>query len=74
MSNVLIYTSKTCGPCRSVKQYLGMKGVSYEERDVEVGNNRQKIQDLTGSMMVPVVVTDKGMSVGLNLSSLSEII
>ena len=74
MSNVVIFTSKTCGPCKMVKQYLGMKGVGYEEKDVELDENRQTIQSLTGSQMVPVIVTDKGMSVGYNLSSLAEII
>lgn len=72
--SVIIYTSKTCSPCKMVKKYLGMKGVDYDERDIEADNNREVIQQLTGYQVVPVVVTDKGISTGYNLSSLSELI
>lgn len=74
MSDVIIFTSKTCGPCKMAKQFLGMKNTTYEERDIEDQDNRQKVQELTGGQMVPVIVTDRGMSVGYNPRSISDII
>lgn len=70
---VTVYTAKDCGFCPQVKKFLDYKRVKYEEIDADV-DNRKEIQALTGEVRVPVVVTDKGISIGYNLSALNEII
>lgn len=52
----ILYTSKTCGPCRMTKQLLAKFGVDYEERDTEDPDNMAEAFRLSGLSIVPVVV------------------
>lgn len=58
---VIIYSTSWCGFCRSEKQYLDTKNVSYEEKDVEKDEAAQKelLQKMNGSFQ-GVPVTDIG--------------
>jgi len=71
---VKLYTSKTCGQCPSIKKYLSLKGIKWQEIDRDTNNNHESLFNITGSITVPAVVTDKGYAVGLNYGKVAEIL
>jgi glutaredoxin len=78
--NVTIFTTDRCGYCHMVKKYLGIKGVSYEEVNLDQEPNRQaEALSLSGALTVPVTVVTKSddsreVIVGYNLSKLAPAI
>jgi glutaredoxin 3 len=74
---VTIFTTNTCGYCQMVKKYLGTKGVSYEEVNLDQHPQRQaEAQQLSGALTVPVTVVTKHddsqeVIVGYNLARLA---
>lgn len=58
--NITIYTTNTCSYCKMVKKYLGMKGLTYDEVNLDEQPDRfQEIIDLSGQRTVPVTVVTK---------------
>jgi len=58
MSNakVIVYTTAVCGYCRSAKQLLDKKGISYKEIDVSDPNLREKLmKKANGKKTVPQI-------------------
>ncbi len=35
MPNIKMYTTRWCGDCRSAKRFLDVRGIAYEEIDLE---------------------------------------
>jgi glutaredoxin len=76
--NITIYTTNNCAYCVMVKKYLGMKGMNYEEVNVEEHPDRRaEAIELSGAMTVPVTVVTKTddsrhVTVGYNPSSLAS--
>lgn len=77
---VLIYTTNTCAYCKSVKDYLTQKKVSYEEINLDDHpDRRQDLLALSGQFAVPVTVITKNddsrdVTVGFNLPKLASAI
>lgn len=57
MSEILIYTTRWCGDCRRVKQFLNERGIAYQEVNIDesaeaeelvlrVNNGRRKVPTL----------------------------
>lgn len=75
---ITIYTTNNCAYCVMVKKYLTMKGMTYEEINVEQHpERRQEAITLSGAMTVPVTVVTKvddtqQVTVGYNPSSLAS--
>lgn len=66
-SDLVIYTTPTCGYCKAVKDYLEWHNIDYTEYDVS--RNREKAQEMvqkTGQMGVPVVEINGDMMVGFD--------
>ena len=58
---VTIYSTQTCGYCKSAKEFLAANNVSYEE--VDVGNDQEKAREMiekSGQMGVPVIIVGEG--------------
>lgn len=78
--DVTIFTTSTCGQCTMVKKYLGIKGVQYQEVNLDENPARQaEALKLSGALTVPVtVVTQQDDSreviVGYNLAKLAPAI
>lgn len=78
--NVTIFTTNTCAYCSMVKRFLGTKGVSYEEVNLDQNPERQaEAQQLSGALTVPVTVVTKQddsreVVVGYNLAKLAPAI
>ncbi|HUA13443.1 MAG TPA: glutaredoxin family protein [Candidatus Sulfotelmatobacter sp.] len=77
VKNITIFTTNTCAYCQMVKKYLGAKGMTYEEVNIDEFPSRQaEAIQLSGSMTVPVTVVtkqdeSKEVIVGYNLSRLA---
>ncbi len=77
VKNITIFTTNTCGYCQMVKKYLGAKGMTYEEVNLDEHPNRQtEAVTISGAMTVPVTVVTKTdntqeVIVGYNLARLA---
>lgn len=75
--NITIFTTNTCAYCVMVKKWLGSKGFSYEEVNLDQNPERQaEALELSGALTVPVTVVTKDddsreVIVGFNLSRLA---
>jgi glutaredoxin 3 len=75
--NVTIFTTNTCGYCQMVKKYLGSKGITYDEVNLDQHPHRQaEALSLSGALTVPVTVVTKNddsqeVIVGYNLARLA---
>lgn len=77
VKNITIFTTNTCAYCGMVKKWLGAKGLTYEEVNLDQQPERQKEAfELSGALSVPVTVVTKAddtreVVVGYNLSKLA---
>jgi len=77
VKNITIFTTNTCAYCGMVKKYLGAKGHSYEEVNLDHNPERQaEALQLSGALTVPVTVVtkvddSKEVIVGYNLAKLA---
>jgi len=75
--NITIFTRNTCAYCGMVKKYLGAKGHSYEEVNLDQNPERQaEALSLSGALTVPVTIVTKHddsreVIVGYNLAKLA---
>lgn len=75
--NITIFTTNTCAYCVMVKKWLGSKGFTYEEVNLDQNPERQaEALELSGALTVPVTVVTKEddtreVIVGFNLSRLA---
>jgi glutaredoxin 3 len=60
VKNITIFTTNTCAYCGMVKKYLGAKGISYEEVNIDEHPHRQaEAMSLSGALTTPVTVVTK---------------
>jgi glutaredoxin len=77
VKNITIFTTNTCAYCGMVKKWLGAKGHSYEEVNLDQHPERQaEAIEISGALTVPVTVVTKQddsreVVVGYNLSKLA---
>ncbi len=77
VKNITVFTSNTCAYCQMVKKYLGAKGMTYEEVNIDEHPHRQaEAMKMSGATTVPVTVVTKGddskeVVVGYNLAKLA---
>lgn len=75
--NITIFTTNTCAYCGMVKRWLGAKGYTYEEVNLDQNPERQaEAMAVSGQMAVPVTVITKHddsreVVVGFNLAQLA---
>ena len=74
---ITIFTTNTCAYCGMVKKYLGAKGHTWEEVNLDDNPERQaEALSLSGALTVPVTVVTKQddsqeVIVGYNLAKLA---
>ena len=74
---ITIFTTNTCAYCGMVKKWLGAKGMTYEEVNLDENPDRQQeALALCGQLTVPVTVVTKQddsreVIVGYNLGKLA---
>ena len=80
VKNITIFTTNTCGYCQMVKKYLGTKGVTYDEVNLDQHPARQdEALKISGALTVPVTVVTKSddsqeVIIGYNLARLAPAI
>ena len=63
-SNVIVYSTSWCGPCKNAKRLLNDRGISFQEIDIEErGMSRDDLYDITRGRTVPQIVVD-GKTIG----------
>ena len=63
-SNVIVYSTSWCCPCKNAKRLLNDRGISFQEIDIEDrGMSRDDLYDITGGRTVPQIVVD-GKTIG----------
>lgn len=66
-----VYTSTSCGQCKQVKKLLKMKGVDYEEINIDTSPERHKeVMELSGQLRVPVTRINDNVIVGYNVGQI----
>ncbi|MBA65532.1 MAG: glutaredoxin [Candidatus Marinimicrobia bacterium] len=64
MTNIKIYTTSWCGPCKMAKRLLDDKGLKFEEIDIEkIDWSRDDLFQKTGGRTVPQIVIE-GKTIG----------
>lgn len=77
VKNITIFTTNTCAYCGMVKKWLGAKGYSYDEVNLDANPERQKDAfEMSGQLSVPITVVTKQddsqeVIVGYNLAKLA---
>ncbi|SCG82452.1 glutaredoxin [Proteiniborus sp. DW1] len=74
MSNVIIYSSNSCGYCVLAKEYLQEKGVNYEEKNISTDPSARKELMQKGYMGVPVIIVNGEEIVGFDKARLEELL
>jgi len=75
VSEVVVYTTPTCGYCHQVKQYLSERGVPHREVDVAADPQAaSEMVRLSGQRGVPVVVIDGQVVIGFNRPRIDELL
>ena len=80
VKNITIFTTTTCAYCPMVKKFLGAKGFTYDEVNLDQNPERQaEALAISGALTVPVTVVtreddSKRVVVGYNLAKLAPAI
>ncbi len=74
MSNVIVYSSNSCGYCTLAKEYLQEKGVSYEEKNISTDPTAKKELIQKGYRGVPVIIVNGEEIVGFDKAKLEELL
>lgn len=73
---MIIYSSKTCAPCSSLKKFLDHKGVAYRVLDIDADPvHAATVMKLTGRLVVPVTVLEGYPPItGLNYPGITKML
>jgi glutaredoxin 3 len=75
LSEVVVYTTPTCGYCHQVKQHLAQREIPYREVDVAAdAQATAEMVNLSGQRGVPVVVIDGQVVVGFNRARIDQLL
>lgn len=66
----ILYTSPTCGPCKTVKRWLDSNNILFEER--AGADHIDHIEKLTGRAQVPVLTYKDHVITGFDVSALRK--
>ena len=60
VKNITIFTTNTCAYCVMVKRWLGSKGISYEEVNLDQNPERQQEAfEISGQLSTPITLITK---------------
>jgi glutaredoxin 3 len=75
VSEVVVYTTPTCGYCHQVKQYLAQREIPYKEIDVAADPQAAaEMVQLSGQRGVPVVVIGGQVVIGFNRTRIDQLL
>lgn len=62
--SIVIYTTPTCPDCRTLKTWLGMHGIAFEERDLSDPNIMEEAKSRTGVRVAPITIVGEQVFYG----------
>ena len=68
----IVYTSDNCPGCHTVKNYLNMKGVEFEERHRDNGNHADEMIKVAGVFTTPVSVINGKVIIGAHIGKIAD--
>lgn len=75
MKNVTIYSTPSCGWCRTAKAYFAEHNVDFTEKDVAADEAaRNEMLQKSRQMGVPVIDIDGEIVIGFNQPRLAELL
>jgi glutaredoxin 3 len=75
LSEVVVYTTPTCGYCHQATQYLAQRGIPYREVDVAADSQAAaEMVNLSGQRGVPVLLIDGQVVVGFNRPRIDQLL
>ncbi len=72
---VKIYSTPTCVYCKTLKEYLKKKDISFE--DIDVSKDEKELQKMikdSGQMAVPVVNIDEEIIIGFDKEKIDKLL
>jgi glutaredoxin len=61
---VIVYTSTDCSACRTVKEFLAMHHVPFEERSLSNPKHLEELGERYGAYSAPSVIVDDNLVEG----------
>jgi glutaredoxin len=61
---VIVYTSTDCSACRTVKEFLAMHHVAFEERSLSTPAHLEELGERYGAYSAPSVIVDDSLVEG----------
>lgn len=75
MSEIIMYTTPTCGYCHMAKEYFRQQKVTYTEKDISSDADAYAdILQKTGQVGVPVITVGEEFVIGFNPKELDRLI
>ena len=74
MDKVKVYTSNTCPYCTMAKEYLKVRNIEFEEKNVQTDKEARSELMNMGYTGVPVIIIDGQEIVGFDKAKLDEIL
>lgn len=72
---ITIYSTPFCVYCKTLKEYLGSKGIAFKEIDVSQDEKElEKMVAISGQMGVPVIDIDGDVVVGFDKEKIDELL
>lgn len=72
---IKIYSTPTCPYCAMAKQYISSKGLSYQNIDVSVDQEKaQEMVKLSGQMGVPVILIGGTVIAGFDKAKIDSLL
>jgi len=72
---IKVYSTPTCVYCKTLKEYIRNKGVSFE--DIDISKNEKELQKMikdSGQMGVPVVDIDGEIITGFDKAKIDKLL
>ncbi len=75
MKQTTIYTTPTCGYCKTAKEFFAANNVAYTEYNVATDlEKRKEMIEKSGQMGVPVIFVGDDMVIGFDKTRLSTLL
>lgn len=72
---ITIYSTPTCVYCKTLKEYLASRQITYKEIDVSENEKElEKMVAISGQMGVPVVEIDGNVVIGFDREKIDQIL
>ena len=72
-SNIVVYSSPTCGFCHMVKEYLHSKGKEFTEKDISIDREAlDYVLHAVGQAVTPIITIGDKVIVGFDRPKIDE--